>query len=80
MNKFEEVGKYWNDGDIKIISNKTDYFALNNWNGEAWTDCWRVLDKKGLEKANDNTIYEITPILEEVEDGFIIVDYDIRQI
>ena len=78
MNKFEEVGKYWNNSDIKIISNKTDYFTLNNWNGEAWTDCWRVLDKKGLEKANDNTIYEITPILEEVEDGFIIVDYDIR--
>lgn len=71
------VGKLWNNEEIDIISNNKNYYALNGWNGEIWTDCWCVLDKKGLKKANDNTIYEIQPILEEVEDGFIIVDYDV---
>lgn len=73
------VGKLWNNREIGIISDGKNYFALYNWDGYAWIDCWHVLDKQGLNRSEDNTTYRVYPVYEEVEDGYNIVDYDVEE-
>lgn len=76
---YQLVGNLWNNREIDIISDGKNYFALYNWDGYAWIDCWRVLDKQGLNRSEDNTTYIIYPVCEEAEYGYNIVDYDVEE-
>jgi hypothetical protein len=73
----KQVG-YWFAGDsIKVIQLDGLYLALDGWNGEKYTECWRcAYPGKGIytftEKVqSDDRTYEVVPIEEDEldEDG-----------
>lgn len=40
-NNFKEVGAWWNDSNIDLVEIDGTVYALNGWNGEEFTDCWK---------------------------------------
>lgn len=54
------IGTWWNDSSIQIVEIDGDLYALNGWNGEKYTDCFRVIDR--FTAADDDRKYEIRPI------------------
>lgn len=71
------VGKYWNDKNLDIVEVNGEYYVINDdWNGEHYFGCWKVLDVNGIEKADDNS-YILTPKYMKKEDDFEIVDYEV---
>lgn len=41
-NIYKKVGNLWNGFTYQVISNRIDYYVLNNegWNGEYYFNCW----------------------------------------
>lgn len=79
---FNVIGKFWNEKSYKIISDGKDFYVLNEneWNGEKWYKCWRVLDLNGYEEAQDKATYTIEPVYKQNdEDDFDIVDYKVEK-
>lgn len=79
------VGYLWNDKNIEIVEVDGEMFALYGWNGEAYCDCWKVLDAQGLDRVEEDTEYILTPIYKGIgipdEEGcyenYEVVDYSI---
>ena len=63
------VGTLWNDKDIQIVEQDGEMYALYGWNGEAYYECWKVLDEKGLNRVDEDTEYILKPIDVETESG-----------
>lgn len=73
------VGKLWNDASIEIVSIDGLFYALYGWNGEYYTNCWKVDSTDGLMESADKNIYCIKPIYREViQDDFEIIGYKLR--
>lgn len=81
----KHVGYMWNDRSIEIVEIDGEMYALYGWNGEAYNHCWKVLDIKGLDKADEDIEYILTPVVQGVgdvdEDGnydsYETINYDI---
>lgn len=63
---YKIVGNLWNDIRFLVISNGQKYYVLNydKWNGEYYTNCWQVKDKKGLDIVENSTEENFEPIYE----------------
>lgn len=55
------VGSWWNDRDIDIVEIDGGRYALNGWNGEKYTDCFKVIDRFTPD-PDDDRVYEIAPV------------------
>lgn len=59
----EPVGVLWNRSDMDIYSIDGAFYVAGGWNGEKYTNCWRVLDAKGLDLDEKHPgEYTLTPI------------------
>ena len=66
------VGNWWNNKDIELLQMEDGkIYALNDWNGECWLNCWECLGEYNMNSSDDE--YIITPIYK----GENIVGYDI---
>jgi hypothetical protein len=74
---FKVVGLLWNDKNCQIISDSKNYYVLYGWNGEKYHSCWRVLDKRGYTRANDENTYIIEPIYDDENN---LIDYNIADV
>ncbi|HZH58264.1 MAG TPA: hypothetical protein VEY70_01515 [Metabacillus sp.] len=73
---FKNVGKWWNDHNVKLIEIDGTVYALHGWNGEEFTDCWECVGDDLMDVGKTGIM--IRPIYEEVEeDEFEIVGYQI---
>ena len=71
---FKIVGKWWNDKNIELVDIDGVVYALNNWNGETYNNCWICTGANLMDASDDE--YIIKPIYKEVdEDEFEIIDY-----
>lgn len=50
----------WLDTDIDIVEIDGELYALDGWNGEKYTDCWKCIDK--YTAVDDGRTYEIVPV------------------
>lgn len=76
MSNFAIIGRWWENRDIELLDYNGEIFALYNWNGDSYLDCWKVEDN--LFDVVNSGEYIITPIYKEVgEDEWVIVDYEI---
>ena len=53
------IGK-WSGTDIDIVWVEGGMYALNGWNGEKYTECWRCLDRFTADP--EGGVYEIAPV------------------
>ena len=75
----KKVGYLWNDKDLEIIEQDGEMYVLYGWNGEAYYNCWKVLDSQGLDRVEEDVEYTLIPVYEEIEeDEYIIVRYEIH--
>lgn len=66
-----------NFDEVVEINNR--FYALNGWNGEAYTTCFEV-DSEGLVVIDFKTNYIITPIYNEVDEDIIdIIDFTVEK-
>ena len=78
MYKAEGKGKFWNGNDIYTVKLNGQWYVLDGWNGERYTDCWAVKDEEGLNRVNSD-IYEISPVERENKNGdFEVIGYEVR--
>ena len=71
---FKIVGEWWNDKNIELVNIDGVVYALNNWNGETYNNCWICTGDNLMDASDDE--YIIKPIYKEVdEDEFEIIDY-----
>lgn len=57
-----------------MISKDGEVYALDGWDGEAYTSSWKCLGEDCMEASEEN--YTITPIYDEIGDA---VDYEISR-
>lgn len=50
----------WTNTDIDIVEIDGALYALNGWNGEKYTECWRCVDRFTADPDGDT--YEIAPV------------------
>ncbi len=59
MLSFEEFGVWWNDKNIELVKLTDGYtYALNDWNGESFTNCWRVVNTYDV----SNETFDLVPV------------------
>ena len=76
MEKFEVVGKWWNDKNIELVKIDNEVYALNNWNGESYLNCWKCSGKYFTEASKEE--YIIIPKYEEIEEeNFQLIGYEV---
>ena len=39
------IDRWWACQEIPIVKIDGEFYALSSWNGEAWTMCWKCLDR-----------------------------------
>jgi hypothetical protein len=68
----------WWNGSNEIVTISDARYALEGWNGETWSHCWRVLGKHETDASKEQ--YEIRPIYSEElndNDGYDIIGYEV---
>lgn len=64
----EKIRTWWNNGNIWIVQlDSGEIFALNGWNGEAFTGCWRCLDSST--PSPDGREYTLRPVYRYQAEG-----------
>jgi hypothetical protein len=72
------IGNWWNDKNIQLAEVNGAVYALNGWNGEKYTDCWKCSGEFNMTASKES--YELTPIYSEEDNengGFDVVDYEV---
>ena len=60
--------------NIELVEIDGIMYALNNWNGEIYNNCWICLGENLMDASKEE--YTIKPIYKEVaEDEYKIIDY-----
>lgn len=55
------IGNWWSDKSIDLLQMEDGkVYALNNWNGECWLECWECLGKYHIDSSEVE--YTIIPI------------------
>ena len=54
------MNTWWNDSTIEVVEIDGALYALNGWNGEKWTECWKCIDRFTVDP--DDRKYEIAPV------------------
>lgn len=62
----KNIGYLWNDKNIEIVEVDGEMYALYGWNGEAYYNCWKVLDAQGLDRVEEDTEYILKPVIQGV--------------
>lgn len=71
---FKTISKWWNDKKIELVEIDGIVYALNNWNGETYDNCWICSGEYLMDASKEE--YTIKPIYKEVsEEEFEIIDY-----
>ena len=71
---FKIVGQWWNGKNIELIEIDGIVYALNNWNGETYNNCWICSGENLMDASQEE--YTIKPIYKEIaEDEYKIIDY-----
>lgn len=65
----------WNNRNIEVVKIDNCWYALDGWNGEKYTDCWRT-DENTI-AIDDGAVYEAIPIYSH---EWEIIDYEIRSV
>ena len=56
---FKIVGQWWNNKNIKLVEIDGIVYALNNWNGETYNNCWICLGENLMDASQEE--YTIKP-------------------
>lgn len=73
---FYQVGNYWNDKKLEVISDGKRYFVLDGWNGLQYCDCWEVADEEGFEPIGTEK-YSFGPVyMKKSEDEHELIGYE----
>lgn len=66
---YKIVGNLWNNIEFLVISNGQKYYVLNEneWNGEYYTGCWEVKDRKGFDIVENAIDEDFIPIYKDNE-------------
>lgn len=73
---FKEIGTWWNDSNIDLIEIDGTVYALNGWNGDEFTNCWKCLGEYYTDASKER--YTVRPQYREIkEDEFEIVAYEV---
>ena len=60
--------------NIELVEIDGIVYALNNWNGETYNNCWICSGENLMDASQEE--YTIKPIYKEIgEDEFQIIDY-----
>lgn len=74
------VGVLMSNDEISIAEVDGELYALYGWDGEAFTDCWKVNDIDGIDKVEEETTYTIKPIYRQTgKDSYEIADFQLIQ-
>jgi hypothetical protein len=77
MTNFKEVGTWWNDKSIELIEIDGSVYALNGWNGEEYTACFKVGGQFNMDILSKE-IYNIRPKYKKIaEDEYEIIGYEV---
>ena len=86
---------YWNGTEIEIVEVDGNLYALSEWNGEKYTNCWKCVDQRTVDpeepgRFTAKPIYrfmvdgidldELEENSEEWENDVEIVDYDMEEV
>lgn len=85
--RYEKVGRWWNDRSIELArvvyfdggEQNPPVYALDGWDGEAYSKCWRVDPNDYHIILEDDYHYMLYPVYEEnpETEEFEIVDYTV---
>ena len=74
---YEKAGTWWNDSSIELVKIGNEVYALNDWNGEEYTSCWKCTGEYNNIESKEE--YVITPLYEQMtEDEYEIIGYRIE--
>ena len=63
----KKIGTWWNDSSIEIVEISGTAYALNDWNGEAYTSCW-ICSGEYLHDASEEE-YTLRPVYRFQDEG-----------
>lgn len=66
------VGTWWNDSSVGLWRIEGEIYALDGWNGEEYTHCWKVSGDSLTEASEEE--YTVRPVY---NDDDKIVDYEV---
>lgn len=73
------MNTWFADKEIEVVEINGKWYALNEWNGEIYTDCWETEEPTygtSCDVLEDNIA--IRPIYKEIEeDNFELVGYEV---
>lgn len=61
--QYDEIGQWWNNGgrDIPLIAQDGEVYACYGWNGEKYTDCWKVGGEYYHDVLDGGRVYDLRP-------------------
>lgn len=66
----KELGKWWNDKEIKVVEIEGKAIALHGWNGNEYLECFEVKNEitgTWFDIVDKTTTYNVEPIDEPIE-------------
>lgn len=76
MTNFKNVGNWWADKGIELVEIEGTVYGLNGWNGEKYTESFKVTDADHTEASEEE--YSIVPQYEEIDSEYQIVGYEVE--
>lgn len=77
MSNFKNVGNWWANREIELVEIEGTVYGLNGWNGEKYTESFKVTDEDHTEASEEE--YSITPQYKEVgEDEYELTGYEVQ--
>lgn len=75
---FKQVGTWWNDHSIELVELADgEVYALNGWNGEEYTGCWKCSGEYNMDASTEE--YILRPIYDTTTEndngGYDIIGY-----
>ena len=74
---YKKVGRWWVNKDIELVEIDGKVYALSDWNGIEYSDCWVCTGINYMDSSQER--YSVKPISEEVEvDKWDIISYEVN--
>ena len=75
MKNFENIGQWWSNSSIDLVSIEGDVYALGGWNGEKYNNCWVCTGEFNMDASEEE--YHVTPIYNDNEDDPEVIRYKV---
>ncbi|OWT47724.1 MULTISPECIES: hypothetical protein [Bacillus] len=75
---FEEVGRWCEDKNIKLVKISDEVFALNGWDGDSYTDSWKCIGELHMDASKER--FDIIPRYFHVSSDIVLLSYQVEKI